>query len=327
LARHAEEAAMKTMLVPLDGSAVAEQVMPAVRQLAPSLATRVHLLVVITDAQKQHLIAHFAAAPPGTAGQYETDWHWERRAQTQLAHAAEAYLCGQAQALRAAGLDVTFEVTSGAPADRIVDIAASEPQALIAMATHGYSGLRRWTLGSVADKVVQATQTPILLVRAMVEVEQPAAGVQSLRRILVPLDGSALAEQALRLAIELAVHAQAELLLFHAVRPFGASAPDLLPLHQPPPTIDFPAPGHTQALQRLHGVAQRWRLHELTVLPLVAVGEPAQEIVEAAANEHVDLIVMATHGYSGVRRWALGSVTDKVLHSATTPLLLVRAQS
>jgi nucleotide-binding universal stress UspA family protein len=318
---------MKTILVPLDGSAVAEQVMPAVRRLAPILAARVHLLVVITDEQKQHLIAHFAAAPPGTAGQYETDWHWERRARTQLAHAAEAYLADQAQALRAAGLDVTFEVSSGAAAERIVDIAASEPQALIAMATHGYSGLRRWTLGSVADKVVQATRTPIFLVRAIMEVEQPAASAQSLQRILVPLDGSALAEQALPLAIELAVRAQAELLLFHAVRPFGASAPDRLTLHRPPPTIDFPAPGHAQALQLLHRVTERWHPHEIAMLPVITSGEPAQAIVDIAAHEHVDLIVMATHGYSGVKRWALGSVADKVLHATATPLLLVRAQS
>lgn len=318
---------MKTILVPLDGSAVAEQVMPAVRRLAPILSARVHLLVVITNEQKQQLIAQFAAASPGATGRYETDWHWERRAQMQLAHAAEAYLSGQAQVLRAAGLDVTFEVTSGVAAERIVDIAASEPQALIAMATHGYSGLRRWALGSVADKVVQATQTPILLVRAIMEAQQPVAGVQSLQRILVPLDGSALAEQALPLAIELAVGAQAELLLLHAVRPFGASAPGLRPLHRPPPTIDFPAPGHTQALQRLHGIIERWHPHELAMLPVVTSGEPAQAIVETATQEQADLIVMATHGYSGVRRWALGSVADKVLHAATTPLLLVRAHS
>ena len=60
---------------------------------------------------------------------------------------------------------------------------------------------------------------------------------------------------------------------------------------------------------------------------MVVSGEPAQEIVDTAANEHADLIVMATHGSSGVRRWVLGSVADKVLHTSTTPLLLVRAQS
>jgi nucleotide-binding universal stress UspA family protein len=60
---------------------------------------------------------------------------------------------------------------------------------------------------------------------------------------------------------------------------------------------------------------------------MVASGEPAQAIVDTAANEHVDLIVMATHGSSGMRRWVLGSVADKVLHTSATPLLLVRAQS
>jgi nucleotide-binding universal stress UspA family protein len=318
------EAAMTTFLVPLDGSAVAEQVLPFVRRLARILTARVHLLLVITDAQKHHLIAHFAAAPSGAVGEYETDWHWERRAYMQLAHAAEAYLTEQAQALRTAGLEVTFEMTSGAPAERIIDIATREPQALIAMATHGYSGLQRWTLGSVADKVIQAARSPIFLVRATA---QPPTSPQSLQRILVPLDGSALAEQALPLAIELAVGAQAELLLFHAMRPLGTPIPGLLPVHRTPPVIDFPAPGHAQALHHMHAVAERWHACEIAILPMVVSGEPAPAIVDTAATDHADLIVMATHGYTGVRRWALGSVADKVLHTSTMPLLLVRAQS
>jgi len=214
-------------------------------------------------------------------------------------------------------------VTSGAPGECIVDIAAGEPEALIAMATHGYSGLRRWTLGSVADKVVQAATTPVFVVRATA---QPPAGARSLQRIMVPLDGSALAEQALPLAIELATRAQAELLLFHAVSPPIKYVPELTPFHRSPPTIEFPAPGHQQALQQLHGVAERWHLHAISALSVVTSGEPAQEISDTVAQEHVDLIVMATHGYSGVRRWALGSVADKVLHASDTPLLLVRAQ-
>jgi nucleotide-binding universal stress UspA family protein len=324
LVRRAEEAVMKTILVPLDGSAIAEQVLPFVRRLAAMLTARVHLLMVITDAQKQHLIAHFAAAPADARGSYETDWHWERRAQAQLSRAAAAYLDDQAQALRAAGQTVTFEVTSGAPAEQIVDIASQEPRALIAMATHGYSGLRRWTLGSVTDKVIQATRTPIVLVRA---IQPPPTSPPSLQRILVPLDGSLLAEQALPLAIELAVGAQAELVLLNAIRPFGTPIPGLLPVYQAHPAIDFPAPGHAAALQHLHGVIERWHQCEIAMLPMVATGDPAQAIVGTAASEHADLIVMATHGSSGVRRWVLGSVADKVLHASTTPLLLVHAQS
>ena len=97
-------------------------------------------------------------------------------------------------------------------------------------------------------------------------------------------------------------------------------------LHRPPSTIDFPAPEHAQALELLQGVIERWQPPEIAVLPVVTAGDPAQAIVDTAANEHADLIVMATHGYTGVRRWALGSVADKVLHASATPLLLVRAQ-
>jgi nucleotide-binding universal stress UspA family protein len=140
--------------------------------------------MVLTDAQKHHMIAHVAATSTEAIGAYETHQHKERRAQAQLARAAAAYLDEQAQALRAAGLDVTFEVASGTPAARIVAIAAQEPQALIAMATHGYSGLRHWRLGSVADTLVHVTRKPILLVHARAE---PPPGTPPLRSILVPL--------------------------------------------------------------------------------------------------------------------------------------------
>jgi nucleotide-binding universal stress UspA family protein len=312
---------MNTIIIPLDGSVVAEQALPYARRLASLLTARVHLLTVLTTEQKQRMIARYAATSDDVGGRHETDWHWERRAQAELARATEAYLAEQALALRAAGLDVTFEVASGVPPQRIVDIATREPAALIAMATHGYSGLRRWSLGSVADKVLQAATTPILLVRATA---QPPAVPWSLQRIMVALDGSALAEQALRPAIELATQAQAELLLFHAVTPPVKYAPDLVPFHRALSTIEFPLPGQRQALAQLHAVAERWHPQGIAILPAVASGEPAQEIIEEAARQHVDLIAMATHGYSGLRRWALGSVADKLIHAIDTPLLLVR---
>ena len=157
---------------------------------------------------------------------------------------------------------------------------------------------------------------------------QPPTSPQSLQRILVPLDGSALAEQALPLAIELGSRARrpsccCSMQCGRSARHLGICSRCI----GRPRAIDFPAPGHAQALQHLHGVAERWHAPEIAVLPMVASGEPAQAIVDTAANEHADLIVMATHGYTGVRRWALGSVADKVLHASTTPLLLVRAQS
>jgi nucleotide-binding universal stress UspA family protein len=315
---------MKTIIVPLDGSAIAEQVLPHVGQLAATLAARVHLLVVITDAQKQRLIAQYAVAPAEAGGHHETVWQWEQRAQAELAHVAEDYLTAQAQALRAVGLDVTFAVMSGAPAERIADIAASEPEALIAMATHGYSGLRRWTLGSVADKVVHAATTPCFLVRA---VEQAPSSVGPWKRILVPLDGSTLAEQALPLAIELARNTQAEVIALQVILPLAADAPGFSPFARLfPPSIAFPDGLREQAHQQLATTINRFAAHKALITPVVVFGVPAEEIINEAVQHHVDLIVMATHGYSGLRRWALGSVADKLLHASTVPLLLVRPQ-
>jgi nucleotide-binding universal stress UspA family protein len=314
---------MKTILVPLDGSALAERVLSYVALLGRTLSARVHLLLVTTEEQKQHLIASYTAAPPSARGLYETDWQWKRRAQSELAGAAEAYLAEQAQALRAEGPDVTYEVTTGAAAECIADIAASEPQALIAMATHGYSGLRRWTLGSVADKVVQTATTPIFLVRAT---EQPPSE-WSLRRIVVPLDGSALAEQPLPLAIELASQAKAELILLQVITPLVEYVPGLSPFNRPlPSSIRFPDLLREQAQQQLTEIIGRFGTGEVAMMPVMVFGDPAEGIVDETARRQADLIVMATHGYSGLRRWALGSVAYKVLHASTTPLLLLRAQ-
>jgi nucleotide-binding universal stress UspA family protein len=84
---------------------------------------------------------------------------------------------------------------------------------------------------------------------------------------------------------------------------------------------------HLQAVRELREVADDLQQRGLIATPLVTGGEPAEVIVETAVQQHVDLIVMATHGYSGIKRWALGSVADKVAHAARTPLVLIRAQA
>jgi nucleotide-binding universal stress UspA family protein len=192
------------------------------------------------------------------------------------------------------------------------------------MATHGYSGLRRWTLGSVADKVLYAATIPVFLVRA---ITQPPASARSWKRILVPLDGSALAEQALPLAITLARRTQAELMLLQVAVPLVDYVPGLSPFSRSIPTsIAFPDLLREQAQQQLATTINRFATRDVAMAPVVLFGYPAEMIVAAAIERQADLIVMATHGESGLRRWALGSVADKVLHASTVPLLLVRAQ-
>jgi nucleotide-binding universal stress UspA family protein len=301
---------MQTILVPLDGSATAEQVVPYVRVLAHILAARVHLLRVITRADEQPLFARYAAEPATSDVAVESDWEWEHRALTELEVAAREYLATQAQALRSANLEVSIDVSTGVPAETISEVVASQPDVLIAMATHGEPGLRRLTAGNVAETVVRTTATPIFLVH---NDAAPTAQPWTVRRILVPLDRSALARQALPLARTLAMRAPAELVLLRAV--VARRGQRLLPA------------ACEEARRQLAVLAAQLGHQQLPVVPVVRSGDPAEAIVAEASRRGVDLIVMATHGYSGVKRWVLGSVADTVLHTTTTPLLLVRAQN
>jgi nucleotide-binding universal stress UspA family protein len=315
---------MHTIVVPLDGSELAAQVMPHVRTLAPLLDAHVHLLRVVpatppgdSESWAQVLISVYGAPESEAA---RRDHHND--VIEELHQQAQAYLDTQAQMLRSAGIEVTSEVRTGSPAETIVEVAAAHmPGALIAMATHGYSGLRRWALGSVADKVIHATDAPVLLVRGQA---QPV--VQPPHRILTPLDGSGLSRQALPLASEIARAARAELILLRAVVPMIEAyigAPVLgRPLVENSETLNAL---YEYALDELKAEAASLRAEAPRVLTRAIIGYPAEVIIDEAREMDVDLIVMATHGYSGLRRWALGSVADKVLHATTTPLILVRA--
>ncbi len=238
---------------------------------------------------------------------------------------AVTYLEVQAQPFRHAGFDVTTEVCIGLPAEQITAVAVRESATLMVMATHGYSGLRRWALGSVTDKVIQTTPTPVFVVRGTeTELPEPV----SLKRVMVPLDGSELSRQALPCALELATCARAELLLLRAMGPYlqefyevGGISGQEMPLYN---EVQW-AGQRRQATGDLDMMAGKLRHYNLSITTQVVDGYPAEVIVDEAARHHVDAIVMATHGYGGLQRWALGSVADKVLHATTIPLVFIHA--
>jgi nucleotide-binding universal stress UspA family protein len=307
---------MKTILVPLDGSALAEQTLPYVRMFASLLGATVHVLRVIPEEEKRALLASDPAVLYEAEAMGAPVWERETRVWDMLRQRAEGYLDAQTNALRIDGFDAHSHVQIGAPAEMIIAVAQQIHADLIAMATHGYTGLKRWTLGSVTDKVVQATTTPVFVVPS----QAAPAGEPRLKRILLPLDGSAFARQALPIATELTTHARAELLLFRVVLPsVELYHGTLLPAGVQNMLRDL-------AQAELRALAGELRHNEVSVKAAVAIGYAAEEIVEVARHQ-VDLIVMATHGYGGIKRWALGSVADKVLHATTTPLLLVHARS
>lgn len=313
---------MKTILVPLDGSLLAEQILPYVRTLAPLLGAQVRLVQVLPDMD-----------PPSLIGENMANIY-SMGAPTALQHdrlsvavddsfaCAEAYLAARALRLEEAGLQVSYDVQSGPAAEIIVEIAHSTEICMIAMATHGYSGLRRWALGSVADRVVQAAPAPVFLIRAT---RYPPARSFAIERVLLPLDGSDLALQALPMARELAADAGAELLLVEAVVSSLEAYPSA-------PATPLPAYGTVlsalrhQASCQLDVLAAKLRGTGVKATTIVDNGHAAEVIVDEAGRRNASVIVMATHGRGGLRRWAMGSVADKVLHAAAMPLVLVRAR-
>jgi nucleotide-binding universal stress UspA family protein len=300
---------MKTILVPLDGSTLAEQVLPSVRLLVELLGARVRLLHVVTEDDCAAMAAS-GNVPTTTAEGMPTTYRERRRhAWELLRQQAEMYLESHAAALRAAEIQVESDVRVGVPHQSIAECADTLPEPLIALATHGYGGLRRWAVGSVADKVIQGARAPVFLVRSQAEVPSITP---AFKRILVPLDGSELAATALSPAIELARSAGAELVLLGVVE-------------RQPRYVSLLLMRRNQATAALDALVADIS-PQVPVTPIVAAdyADTAEAIIEEVARRAADLIVMATHGYGGVQRWMLGSVADKVLQAAPVPLLLVR---
>lgn len=307
---------MNTILVPLDGSLTAEHVLAYVRLLAPLLHAKIHLLRVIAEAEGDALVDSIMGH--GVPLRYRERQHHALDMERQQ---AESYLASHVALLQAAGLDADAEVCDGQPAQTIIEIADREHVRLIVMATHGYSGLRRWALGSVAAKVVRATTTPVFVVRSteIRLLEQP-----TFIRILLLLDGSELAPEAVPWAAELAMRARAELILLSVVPPPVLEAPE-----RSGPFAQFDDALVVLRERLPHELGQHadeLMRHQVRITPVAASGFTADTIIDEAMDRQVDLIVMATHGYTGVRRWALGSVADKVLHAAPMPLLLVHPE-
>jgi nucleotide-binding universal stress UspA family protein len=300
---------LRRILVPLDGSALAEAALPAARAIARLTGARVTLVQAVEPAETLDDVGDPLAG--GLALELQaTD---DRIAIYRVvdAHAAD-YLAGVAGRLAPDGIAARTQVVAGPAAVAIVE--AAREADLIVMATHGRGGLGRWAIGSVADKVTQGAPAPVLLVRA--EQAQPlAAGYP--RRILVPLDGSDLAERALPLAMQLAARAEAEVILTHVVAapdgPDGDAAEGPLGLVR------------EQARAYLHEVSQRLVEPGATLHTDVRVGPAAEGILAAADARRADLIAMSTHGRGGLGRWVYGSIADRIVRSAGVPVLVVRA--
>ena len=290
---------MANIVVPLDGSTLSEEALSLARQLAWTLGGTLELVHVVEPVPLLDLLV--------------SDRYGE----------AERYLARVAEGV-AGVVPVRIRVLDGDPVTELLRCAHQAPDTVIVMSTHGRSGLPRLLLGSVADKVLRGASVPVVVVRRAVPVEERP------RRLLVPLDGSALAETTLPLAARLGRDGAA-IALVRVVEPqlpWAASRFDTESLLPDPDVLDrLMEHARQEARANLAEVARDLRARGLSVTWEVRIGRPSDEIVRAAETIGADLILMATHGSGGPRRWAFGSVTDEVLRRSGTTVLVIPPQA
>lgn len=293
------------IVVPLDGSEVAEVALPYAEELAGRLGSAVTLLHVCESADDPNRRMH--------------QMYLEKLVDA-TKQGAESYMPSSERGKRE--VRVQTAMLTGNPAEEIIRYAEKEEAGLVIMATHGRSGIGRWALGSVADKIVRSAAQPVLLIRA----RGASAGVRArkmLGRVLIPLDGSKEGETALPCIAALVTSLSTEVTLLQVLA-LGYQTMTA----QGYEYVIYPAQqteaDRVRAKGYLDGVAGCLKQPGMTVKSEVKFGNAADEIIKTADEINADLVAMATHGRSGLGRWVLGSVADRVLRSGNKPLLLVR---
>lgn len=303
----------RRVVVLLDGSPLAEQVMSFALQVAMAVRAELHLVTVV-DADGEGRIA---AA---------TDGKQIQNAGTATLGVAEDYVKQVAGDLDGSQQLAHTHVLTGPVVESIEREVERVPDTLLAMTTHGRSGLGRAALGSVATKLVQSAKAPILLWRP--SARRLSLWPEVLQTAIVPLDGSELAERILPAVQELATAMNLATVLVTV-------APSLASM-----TFRYGAAGHYSIPQEALGPGRR-ALEQYGRLKAAELqsqglgnttarqlrGDPAQRIIGLARATRGSLIAISTHGRSGVGRWVMGSVADRVIRESRRPVLVVRSQA
>ncbi len=325
----------KRILVPLDGSGRAEQALPAAALLARASSGSLILMRVVSTAPEHYPAAPAKPTPAETISEDDLTL-------------ANSYLEGIAASQLLSGIHVNIEVQVGLVAPIILSVAASSKADLIVTCSHGYARVKRWVLGSVAEKVAHNADVPVLVLRedSPIGTEQLAKGEQPLR-ILVPLDGSDYAKAALApaayLAAGLTESGNGILCLTHVVLAHHHDRQAKGSDKKTAPADQKSNSNEVQNAQKyldtmVSNINDGYIAPDITNLHLkvtssVVVGsDVAQELLniaehsngEKAKKADFDIIAMTTHGHSGIQSWATGSVTGRVLHTSHMPLLIVR---
>jgi nucleotide-binding universal stress UspA family protein len=295
------------ILVPLDGSLLAECVLPHVSAIARAFNSRVMLLRGLDRNQAAEKAQLFDLL----------NWQINKTG-------AKLYLEKTSARLQKSGLRVEVTIMEGLVAESIADFAQSQGMKLIILSSHGRSGLSQWGISSVTQKIIFSAPTSMLIIRA----HQPTASDLDERlytRIMVPLDGSRRAENVLPIVTVLARFHQSRIHLVHVVR-----APEMarqMPLARE--DVDLSnrviTRNREEAIRYLDQVRLHSALEGIDVETHLLTGDNAASALhEFADQEHIDLVALSAHGYSGNNRWPYGSMVNNFILYSKVPLIIVQ---
>jgi nucleotide-binding universal stress UspA family protein len=293
----------KKILVPLDGSEIAEAVIPFAREIAARSGAE---LLFVTAVQQVGV--------------------WDAALSLQVlkreSEIAADYLATVERDVSGEGQKVATQVLDGDAAEAVLAAAAEASVDLIAISTHGRSGISRWLFGSVATRILEHAGVPLLVLRPK-EGEDRGSPGPVVKKILVPLDGSEVAKSVLPVVEEFAKTMGASLVLYHSVAPLSAypgfESAGAAALGEAVEEMQ------RQAREILARASEEVKSRGVEATTVVSLGTAVDGVLSAADELDVDLIAIATHGRSGLGRAVLGSVADGVIRrSADVPCLVVR---
>jgi nucleotide-binding universal stress UspA family protein len=294
------------ILLPLDGSELSEMTIPYGEELASKLGSEVILY---------HVHGH----------EHSTQEHMHQMYLEMVAEIMQRKVRNNMAS--GAELKISTKVEAGEPTENICNLVDKNEVDLIIMTAVSASGLKVGKLlGSVTDHVCQTVPIPVMLIRAQ-NVKQTDQQMGLINHMLIPLDGSSLSKLALPVGEELASKLKVGITLFEmatTIRPFndtsGAGA-----------YIDYSKMNEDEKKRtgsEMNALETELKEKGLSVTSIVTSGsDAANEIIELCKKANIDLVVMSTHGRSGLGRWVFGNVAEKVLRHGETPLLLIHARA
>ena len=295
----------KTIVVPTDCSGFDREAIRVALRIGEKSEAKLRLVRVLTTG------AYFGAGDVDEFRAAATTVKRERDAALTELYALAA------ECRRAADVDVTVALETGPVADALEGYVKRNNADLIVISSHGRGGLSRLSLGSVTDSLIRRTTIPVLVVKPAASYLNPQVRA-GFKRIVVPLDGSPLAEQVLEPVRALAVLEDSEIVLLTVIKRTGLPQTDETSYKAPWWEKDI-----SEAKAYLARVAQSMRASQLSVLTDVVIGDDiADEIAAYAGREKADLVAIATHGRGGVSRVLRGSVADALTRAARNCVLV-----